>query len=82
MTRKRSLTTGLFGMPQALTEAALGELTPAQREGITAEQAGAIMRLMVNTAESVGRIMEQRPPAQVFLDNGSLPPPPLVTLRV
>lgn len=58
MTRRKSLTAGIFGTPQALTEAALEQLTPQQREAITAEHAGEIMRLMVDTAESFGTIVE------------------------
>jgi hypothetical protein len=65
MTRRKSLTTGLFGMPQALTEAALTQLTPAQRDTLRSDQAGDIMRLMVDTAEKVGRIVERPRPGSI-----------------
>lgn len=76
MTRKRSLTAGVFSMPQALTDTALAQLTPEQRAAIRPEQAGAMMRLMVDTAEHFGRILAQPAPS------ANTPPPPIALLKL
>lgn len=58
MSRKRSLSAGLFGMAPALAEAALEQLTPDQRNAITASQAQEIMETCVAAAGTIGRILE------------------------
>ena len=69
MTRKRSVTAGIFAMPQAITEAALSCLTPDQRAAIDAEKAADIMRITILCAQGIGSIVERQPPVLVALAN-------------
>jgi hypothetical protein len=73
MTRKRSVAAGLFAMPAMIADAALGTLTPAQREGINANKAAEIMTVCVDTARRIGTIVERvDPPAGPLKREGGL----------
>lgn len=63
MTRKRSLSKGLFGMAPKIVEAALEELTPEQANKISANQAQKIMEAAISCAGTIGRILEEGPAA-------------------
>lgn len=58
MSRKRSLSAGLFGMGPAIAEAAVEQLTPDQRAGIDATKAQKIMEAAIACAGTIGRILE------------------------
>jgi hypothetical protein len=64
MTKKRTLAASLFGMPQAVVETALEQLTPEQREAITPTQAGELLQVALNFTNAVGRILEGPVPKQ------------------
>jgi hypothetical protein len=57
--RKRPLAGSLFGMPAAIVDAALEQLTPEQRTGINASKAQRIMEVAVSAAGTIGRILEE-----------------------
>ena len=70
MSRKKSLSKGLFGMAPAIVDAALAELSPEQRDSINANQAQRIMEAGIACAGTIGRILEgeDNPPGRAAPD--------------